>query len=45
MDLFLFTKYLGDVWYMYLKTDNCCLKTCVKICVDEKMCGNTYNIV
>ena len=26
---------------MYLKTENCCLKTCVEICVGEKVCENT----
>ena len=34
-------RYLGPVWYMYLKTENCCLKTFVEICVGEKMCRNT----
>ena len=28
---------LGAVWYMCLKTENCCLKTFVKICVGEKV--------
>ena len=28
-----------------LKIENCCLKTCVKICVDKKVCKNMYNIV
>ena len=28
------------VWYIHLKTENTCLKTCVKIDVDEKVCGN-----
>ena len=32
---------LWPVWYMYLKTENCYLKTFVKILVDEKMCKNT----
>ena len=36
---------LGGVWYMHLKIENCYLKTCVKIRVDEKVCGSTYNIV
>ena len=36
---------LGDVWYMHLKTKNMYLKICVKIRVDEKICGNTYNVV
>ena len=38
-------KPLEGVWYMYLKTENCYLKTCVKIYVNEKVCGNTYNII
>ena len=32
---------LGPIWYMCLKTENCYLKTCVKIRVCEKVCGNT----
>ena len=36
---------LGGVWYIHLKIENCCLKTCVKIRVGEKVCGSTYNIV
>ena len=24
-------------WYMCLKTENCCLKVFMKICVNEKM--------
>ena len=35
----------GDVWYMYLKNENRFLKTCVEICVDEKVCEKKYNIV
>ena len=31
----------GSVWYMYLKTEKCYLKTFVKIRVSEKMCRNT----
>ena len=31
------TKYLGPVWYMCLKTENCCLKTFVEIRVGEKV--------
>ena len=27
----------GPVWYVCLKTENCCLKTFVKICVGEKV--------
>ena len=37
--------WLGGVWYMHLKTENCCLKTCVEIRVGEKMCENTCNAV
>ena len=33
-------KDLGPVWYMYLKTENYCLKFLVEIHVDEKVCGN-----
>ena len=29
---------LGPVWYMCLKTENCCLKTFMEIRVDEKVC-------
>ena len=32
--------YIRSVWYMYLKTENCCLKTFVKIRVGE----NAYEI-
>ena len=35
----------GPVWYMCLKTENCCLKTFVKIRVREKVCRNTCNVV
>ena len=28
---------LGPVWYVCLKTENCCLKTFVEIRVGEKM--------
>ena len=34
-------KIFGPVWYMYLKTENCYLKTFVKIRVSEKVCENT----
>ena len=34
-----FEKY-KPVWYMCLKTENCCLKTFVEIRVGEKVCGN-----
>ena len=30
---------------MCLKTENYCLKTLMKIRVDEKMCENTWNVV
>ena len=36
---------LRGVWYMHLKTENCSLKTCVEICVSEKVCRNTCNVV
>ena len=29
------------VWYMHLKTENCCLKTCIEIHVSKK-CVNIY---
>ena len=35
----------GPIWYMCLKIENFCLKTCVKIRVDEKVYENTYNVV
>ena len=31
----------GSVWYMCLKTKNCCLKIFVEIRVGEKVYGNT----
>ena len=31
---------LGPVWYMCLKTENCCLKSFVEIRVGEKVCEN-----
>ena len=39
------TEHLGDVWYMHLKIENCCLKIYVEICVGEKMYGDTCNII
>ena len=33
----LFFPFLGPVWYMCLKIENCCLKTFVEIRVDEKV--------
>ena len=36
-----FSGYLGSVWYMCLKTENCCLKTFVEIRVGEKVYRNT----
>ena len=35
------TKHKKYVWYMCLKTENCYLKTFVKIRVGEKVCENT----
>ena len=35
------TNQLGPVWYMCLKTENCCLKIFLKIHVDEKVRSNT----
>ena len=34
------TKHKKYVWYMCLKTENCYLKTFVKIRVGEKVCEN-----
>ena len=31
-------RLLGAIWYVYLKTENCCLKTFVEIRVSEKVC-------
>ena len=36
---------LGPVWYTCLKTENCCLKTFVKICVGKKVHWNVWNVV
>ena len=36
----LIKDYLGSVRYMYLKTENCYLKTFVNICMDEKIYRN-----
>ena len=36
---------LGAVWYMCLKTENCCLKTFVEIRVGEKVYENAWNVV
>ena len=33
----LIRTHLGPVWYMCLKTENCCLKTFVEIRVGEKV--------
>ena len=33
---------LGPVWYMCLKTENCCLKTFVEIRVGEKEIGRAH---
>ena len=32
---------ISPVWYMCLKTENCCLKIFVEIRVGEKTCKNT----
>ena len=37
INLLRFVKYLGPVWYMCLKTENCCLKTFMEIRVGEKV--------
>ena len=34
---FVLLKGLGPVWYVCLKTENCCLKTFVEIRVGEKI--------
>ena len=36
---------LGPVWYVCLKTENCCLKTFVEIRVGEKIYKNTCNVI
>ena len=36
-----YPKTFRAVWYMCLKTENCCLKIFVEIRVGEKVCGNT----
>ena len=38
-------KDLRAVWYMCLKTENCCLKTFIKIRISEKVYWNAWNIV
>ena len=38
------SKYLGSVWYIYLKIKNCSLEVFVKIYVNEKMYKNMCNI-
>ena len=43
--LFLPITLSQGVWYMHLKTENMCLKICVKIHVGGKMCRNTYNVI
>ena len=40
-----FKVYIEPVWYMCLKTENCCLKTFVEIRMGEKVCGNAWNVV
>ena len=39
--LYVNVKYLGSVWYMYLKIENYYLKIFVKIRVNEKVHWNT----
>ena len=36
---------IRGIWYMHLKTENICLKICVEIHVDEKICENTCNVI
>ena len=36
---------VGSIWYMCLKTENCCLKIFVEIRVGEKVCENAWNVV
>ena len=38
-------KHYGFVWYVCLKTKNCCLKIFMEIRVSEKVCWNTWNVV
>ena len=38
-------NHLGPVWYVCLKTENCCLKIFVEVRVGEKMCWNAWNVV
>ena len=40
-----FHPHYGPVWYMCLKTENCCLKTFVEIRVGEKVYWNAWNVV
>ena len=42
---FFFQSALRSVWYMCLKTKNCCLKIFVEIRVSEKMYRNAWNVV
>ena len=37
-------KYLGDVWYIHLKTENYYLKMCMKICINKKCVKIHINI-
>ena len=39
------TREKKSVWYMHLKIKNICLKTCIKICVDEKIYKNSCNVI
>ena len=38
-------RYIGPVWYICLKTENCCLKIFVEIRVGEKVHWNAWNVV
>ena len=38
-------RYIGPVWYMCLKIENCCLKIFVEIRVGEKVHWNAWNVV
>ena len=41
LELPVYLRNLGSVWYMCLKTENCYLKTFMEIHVGEKVCENT----
>ena len=40
-----FLSHFGSVWYIYLRTENYCLKIFIKIRVDKEIYKNTCNIV